>query len=83
MRVGLLGILVSLFVFVVLVFIVLLVFILVKVKKKKKGEGELVYCKRSFIQSVYYKIVKSVDLDTWVQDQVENMVRWGNERANK
>ncbi|KAI8143277.1 hypothetical protein BJV82DRAFT_538963 [Fennellomyces sp. T-0311] len=27
--------------------------------------------------------VKSVDLDTWVPDQVDNMVRWGNERANK
>ncbi|KAG2217399.1 hypothetical protein INT45_005889 [Circinella minor] len=27
--------------------------------------------------------VKSVDLDTWVPDQVENMTRWGNERANK
>ncbi|KAI9268972.1 hypothetical protein BDA99DRAFT_503131 [Phascolomyces articulosus] len=26
--------------------------------------------------------VKSVDLDTWVPDQVENMTRWGNERAN-
>ncbi|KAI8993580.1 hypothetical protein BDB01DRAFT_334020 [Pilobolus umbonatus] len=27
--------------------------------------------------------VKSVDLDTWLTEQVENMVRWGNERANK
>ncbi|CDS09310.1 hypothetical protein LRAMOSA10670 [Lichtheimia ramosa] len=27
--------------------------------------------------------VKSVDLDTWIPDQVENMIRWGNERANK
>ncbi|KAI8393278.1 uncharacterized protein BYT42DRAFT_550514 [Radiomyces spectabilis] len=27
--------------------------------------------------------VKSVDLDTWIPDQVENMVKWGNERANK
>ncbi|RCH89496.1 hypothetical protein CU098_002949, partial [Rhizopus stolonifer] len=32
---------------------------------------------------VHISKVKSVDLDTWVQDQVENMVRWGNERANK
>lgn len=35
------------------------------------------------ILTVHFSIVKSVDLDTWVQDQVENMVRWGNERANK
>ncbi|RCK54879.1 hypothetical protein Cantr_04587 [Candida viswanathii] len=26
--------------------------------------------------------VKSVDLDAWTDDQVENMVRWGNQRAN-
>ncbi|KAI9303167.1 hypothetical protein BJ944DRAFT_268837 [Cunninghamella echinulata] len=26
--------------------------------------------------------VKSVDLDSWVPEQVENMVKWGNERAN-
>ncbi|CAO3622755.1 unnamed protein product [Cunninghamella blakesleeana] len=26
--------------------------------------------------------VKSVDLDSWIPDQVENMVKWGNERAN-
>ncbi|CAO3614255.1 unnamed protein product [Mucor hiemalis] len=32
---------------------------------------------------VHVSKVKSVDLDTWVQDQVENMVQWGNERANK
>ncbi|KAI7904598.1 uncharacterized protein BX663DRAFT_469486 [Cokeromyces recurvatus] len=32
---------------------------------------------------VHISKVKSVDLDTWVTDQVENMVRWGNERANK
>lgn len=32
---------------------------------------------------VHISKVKSVDLDTWVADQVENMVRWGNERANK
>ncbi|KAG2185785.1 hypothetical protein INT43_002222 [Umbelopsis isabellina] len=27
--------------------------------------------------------VKSVDLDTWLPDQVENMVKWGNARASK
>ncbi|KAI8967019.1 hypothetical protein BDF20DRAFT_908561 [Mycotypha africana] len=32
---------------------------------------------------VHISKVKSVDLDTWVPEQVENMVRWGNERANK
>jgi stromal membrane-associated protein len=26
--------------------------------------------------------VKSVDLDTWTPEQVENMVRWGNAKAN-
>ncbi|KAI8875577.1 ArfGap-domain-containing protein [Backusella circina FSU 941] len=26
--------------------------------------------------------VKSVDLDTWIPEQVDNMVKWGNERAN-
>lgn len=26
--------------------------------------------------------VKSVDLDAWTDDQVENMVRWGNEKSN-
>ncbi|KAK6894664.1 hypothetical protein K6H09_002340 [Candida tropicalis] len=26
--------------------------------------------------------VKSVDLDAWTDDQVENMVRWGNQKAN-
>ncbi|KAI7864651.1 putative GTPase activating protein for Arf-domain-containing protein [Spinellus fusiger] len=28
------------------------------------------------------KAVKSVDLDTWIPEQVENMIKWGNERAN-
>lgn len=28
-------------------------------------------------------IVKSVDLDSWTNEQVENMIRWGNARANK
>ncbi|CAO3693197.1 unnamed protein product [Rhizopus microsporus] len=32
---------------------------------------------------VHISKVKSVDLDTWVPEQVENMIRWGNERANK
>ncbi|KAI7897744.1 uncharacterized protein BX663DRAFT_405765, partial [Cokeromyces recurvatus] len=27
--------------------------------------------------------VKSVDLDTWTPEQVENMIKWGNKRANK
>ncbi|ORX90162.1 Arf GTPase activating protein [Basidiobolus meristosporus CBS 931.73] len=27
--------------------------------------------------------VKSVDLDKWTEDQLENMMRWGNARANK
>ncbi|KTW25739.1 hypothetical protein T552_03352 [Pneumocystis carinii B80] len=27
--------------------------------------------------------VKSVDLDSWTNEQLENMIRWGNERANK
>ncbi|KAK6457230.1 zinc finger protein [Scheffersomyces xylosifermentans] len=26
--------------------------------------------------------VKSVDLDAWTDDQIENMVKWGNERCN-
>ncbi|KAF9960375.1 hypothetical protein BGZ72_007180 [Mortierella alpina] len=26
--------------------------------------------------------VKSVDLDSWTTDQVENMIKWGNEKAN-
>ncbi|KAG0301698.1 hypothetical protein BGZ98_008126 [Dissophora globulifera] len=26
--------------------------------------------------------VKSVDLDSWTPEQVENMIKWGNERAN-
>ncbi|KAI8912473.1 hypothetical protein EDD86DRAFT_178838, partial [Gorgonomyces haynaldii] len=26
--------------------------------------------------------VKSADLDTWTPEQIENMVRWGNEKAN-
>ncbi|KAF9424166.1 hypothetical protein BGZ94_008070 [Podila epigama] len=27
--------------------------------------------------------VKSVDLDSWTAEQVENMIKWGNEKANK
>lgn len=27
--------------------------------------------------------MKSVDLDTWIPNQVENMVLWGNEKANQ
>ncbi|EMR08233.1 hypothetical protein PNEG_03401 [Pneumocystis murina B123] len=27
--------------------------------------------------------VKSVDLDSWTNEQLENMIRWGNARANK
>ncbi|KAL0073118.1 hypothetical protein F4703DRAFT_1899680 [Phycomyces blakesleeanus] len=27
--------------------------------------------------------VKSVDLDTWVPEQIDSMVQWGNGRANK
>ncbi|KAG5519459.1 hypothetical protein PMAC_002086 [Pneumocystis sp. 'macacae'] len=27
--------------------------------------------------------VKSVDLDAWTNEQLENMIRWGNTRANK
>ncbi|KAI9030975.1 Arf GTPase activating protein, partial [Phycomyces nitens] len=27
--------------------------------------------------------VKSVDLDTWVPEQIDSMIRWGNGRANK
>ncbi|KAG0350333.1 hypothetical protein BG005_010141, partial [Podila minutissima] len=26
--------------------------------------------------------VKSVDLDSWTAEQVENMIKWGNEKAN-
>ncbi|KAI9279111.1 hypothetical protein BY458DRAFT_432061 [Sporodiniella umbellata] len=26
--------------------------------------------------------VKSVDLDTWVPEQIESMIQWGNQRAN-
>ncbi|KAF9144221.1 hypothetical protein BG015_000183 [Linnemannia schmuckeri] len=26
--------------------------------------------------------VKSVDLDSWTVEQVENMIKWGNEKAN-
>ncbi|KAF9169150.1 hypothetical protein BGX20_010737 [Mortierella sp. AD010] len=29
------------------------------------------------------KKVKSVDLDSWTPDQVENMIKWGNVKANK
>ncbi|KAF9116767.1 hypothetical protein BGX27_011081 [Mortierella sp. AM989] len=29
------------------------------------------------------KKVKSVDLDSWTADQVENMIKWGNENVNK
>ncbi|CAM0134796.1 unnamed protein product [Umbelopsis sp. WA50703] len=31
----------------------------------------------------YCADLKSVDLDTWLPDQVENMVKWGNARAAK
>ena len=27
--------------------------------------------------------VKSVDLDAWTDEQLQNMLRWGNARANK
>lgn len=27
--------------------------------------------------------VKSIDLDSWTAEQVENMIKWGNEKANK
>ncbi|KAG7193024.1 uncharacterized protein KQ657_001139 [Scheffersomyces spartinae] len=27
--------------------------------------------------------VKSVDLDTWKDDEVENMIRWGNQKSNQ
>ncbi|KAG0270135.1 hypothetical protein DFQ27_000436, partial [Actinomortierella ambigua] len=27
--------------------------------------------------------VKSVDLDSWTPEQVENMIKWGNEKANR
>ena len=26
--------------------------------------------------------MKSVDLDTWTVEQVESMIKWGNEKAN-
>ncbi|KAG0313244.1 hypothetical protein BGZ97_010383 [Linnemannia gamsii] len=29
------------------------------------------------------KKVKSIDLDSWTAEQVENMIKWGNEKANK
>lgn len=32
---------------------------------------------------VHISKVKSVDLDSWTDDQLSNMVRWGNARANK
>ncbi|KAL2315267.1 GTPase activating protein [Schizosaccharomyces pombe] len=31
---------------------------------------------------VHVSRVKSVDLDSWTDEQTENMTRWGNERAN-
>jgi stromal membrane-associated protein len=31
---------------------------------------------------VHISKVKSVDLDTWTTDQVDNMVKWGNSKAN-
>ncbi len=31
---------------------------------------------------VHISKVKSVDLDTWTTDQVQNMVKWGNSKAN-
>ena len=27
--------------------------------------------------------VKSVDLDAWTDDQMQSVLRWGNNRANK
>ena len=27
--------------------------------------------------------VKSVDLDSWTDEQLQSMLRWGNSRANK
>lgn len=27
--------------------------------------------------------VKSVDLDSWTDEQIQNMIRWGNIKANK
>lgn len=27
--------------------------------------------------------VKSVDLDAWTDEQLQNVLRWGNDRANK
>lgn len=32
---------------------------------------------------VHISKVKSVDLDTWTDEQMQNMLRWGNTRANK
>lgn len=26
--------------------------------------------------------MKSVDLDTWIPEQIDSMVKWGNQRAN-
>ncbi|ORX58321.1 ArfGap-domain-containing protein [Hesseltinella vesiculosa] len=31
---------------------------------------------------VHVSKVKSVDLDTWLPEQMENMIKWGNGRAN-
>ncbi|KAI3645909.1 hypothetical protein MP228_008837 [Amoeboaphelidium protococcarum] len=32
---------------------------------------------------VHISKVRSVDLDTWTQDHIDNMLKWGNARANK
>jgi hypothetical protein len=32
---------------------------------------------------VCFFAVKSIDLDSWTAEQVENMIKWGNEKANK
>ena len=37
---------------------------------------------RCVLVLIRYIIVKSVDLDSWTVEQVENMIKWGNEKVN-
>ena len=37
----------------------------------------------SLSSCVFFFAVKSIDLDSWTAEQVENMIKWGNEKTNK
>ncbi|KMU83699.1 Smap1 protein [Coccidioides immitis H538.4] len=40
-------------------------------------------CKRNKRMGTHVSRVKSVDLDSWTDEQLQSVVRWGNARANK